>query len=578
MIFASAPMHLKTCSLLATLCIVPAAYAQGVVDIGSYGAKPGSGADATPAVRAALDACRQSRAAKLVFSAGQYDFWPTHASEKYLFVSNNDEGLKRIVFDLTGFNGLEIDGRGARFVFHRGVNPFLLDHARNITIRNLSLDWKRTFHSEAKIVAVGKDTVDLAISEAYPFKLENGLLIFTGEDKEVVAFQNVLEFDPVKRETAYMARDYRTGLNLQATEIGPRLVRVRIPKFEGTPGNILVFGASRRDFSAFTVTDSENFKLLSVNIYHCGGMGVIAQRSRDIELDQVRVTPSPGSGRVVSITADATHFVNCSGRIVMTNCLFENQKDDATNIHGIYAQVSAMLPDGELEVKLVHPQQRGFDFLAPGMKVELVHGPSMITYAEAVVRSAERRNSEYTRIRLTTPLPGALKIGDAVAAAGPYPEVVIRNCTIRGNRARGLLLGSRGKILIEDNTFHTAGAAILLEGDARYWFEQAGVRDLVIRRNRFEDCNYGVWGKAVIEVAAGIDSKERTGNGYNRNIVVEENLFRQFDTNPIVSAYCVDGLKVRKNRIEKSTAYPARNPGAKPFEISDSVNVQIEQD
>ncbi|MBN9662153.1 MAG: right-handed parallel beta-helix repeat-containing protein [Acidobacteria bacterium] len=569
-------MHLKTLSLLAALCLVPAIHAQGTIDAGTFGAKPGSGADATPAVRAALEACRKTKAAKLVFSEGQYDFWPTHASEKYLFVSNNDEGLKRIVFDLSGFNGLEIDGRGARFIFHRGVNPFLLDHSRNITIRNLSIDWKRTFHSEARILAVGKDSVDLSISEAFPFKLENGLLVFTGEDKEVVPFQNVLEFDPIKRETAYMARDYWTGQNLPATAIGPGQVRVHIAKFEGTPGNTLVFGAAYRNFPAFTVTDSENFRLLSVNIYHCGAMGVIAQRSRDIELDHVRVTPSPGSGRVVSITADATHFSNCSGRIVMTNCLFENQKDDATNIHGIYAQISAMLPGGELEARLVHPQQRGFDFLVPGMKVELVHGPSMITYAEAVVQAVDRRNSEYTRFRLTTPLPAELKVGDAVAAAGPYPDVVIRNCTIRGNRARGLLLGSRGKILIEDNTFHTAGAAILLEGDARYWFEQAGVRDLTIRRNRFEDCNYGVWGKAVIEVAAGIDPKERTHNGYNRNIVVEENLFRQFDTNPIISAYCVDGLKVRKNRMEKSTAYPARNPGAKPFEITDSVHVEIE--
>src|SRR5699024_1666348 len=76
-----------------------------------------------------------------------------------------------------------------------------------------------------------------------------------------------------------------------------------------------------------------------VNLYHCGGMGVIAQRSRDIELRKLVIVPSPGKGRMISITADATHYVNCGGYIRMIDCTFENQKDDATNIHGLYMAV-----------------------------------------------------------------------------------------------------------------------------------------------------------------------------------------------------------------------------------------------
>lgn len=94
-------------------------------------------------------------------------------------------------------------------------------------------------------------------------------------------------------------------------------------------------------------------------------MGVIAQRSGDIELDHVQVTPSPGTGRMISITADATHFSNCYGFIRMLNCLFENQKDDATNIHGIYAVIDSIMGPQELIVKLMHPAQEGFDFIRP---------------------------------------------------------------------------------------------------------------------------------------------------------------------------------------------------------------------
>ncbi len=162
----------------------------------------------------------------------------------------------------------------------------------------------------------------------------------------------------------------------------------------------------------------------------------------------------------------------------MTDCLFENQEDDATNIHGLYAQVSRKISPTELELRLVHPQQIGFELVARGDSIELVHGSSLVTYGQAKVKSATRLNAEYTRVTLSEPAPEELKSGDVVASLGDYPDVLIRHCTLGKNRARGFLLGSRGKIVVEDCTFHTPGAAILFEGDGRFWFEQAGVRDL----------------------------------------------------------------------------------------------------
>ena len=84
----------------------------------------------------------------------------------------------------------------------------------------------------------------------------------------------------------------------------------------------MVFGAAARYNPAFTLSDCSGVTLRDVNIYHCGGMGVIAQRSRDIELNRVSVVPAPGKGRMISITADATHYVNCAGYIRMLDCVF----------------------------------------------------------------------------------------------------------------------------------------------------------------------------------------------------------------------------------------------------------------
>ena len=41
--------------------------------------------------------------------------------------------------------------------------------------------------------------------------------------------------------------------------------------------------------------------------------------------------PCPHTQRVISTTADATHFVNCKGDILIENCRFENMLDDGTN-------------------------------------------------------------------------------------------------------------------------------------------------------------------------------------------------------------------------------------------------------
>jgi hypothetical protein len=557
------------------------------IRVADYGAKPDDGLDDTPAVQAALKACAGAPS-RLVFGPGQYDFLPDRAPERYLFVSNNDEGHKRIAFPLENSEGLEVDGQGALFMFRGWITPFALDHAKNITLKNFSMNWTRTFHSEGKILEVHTNGLTVSFSEAFPYEVRNGILVFTDGKKDkdpqtsvkgselTYPYGGLLEFDAQKRETAYMARDYWVKGGVTAQDLGQRKVRITLPKLTGTVGNILVFGPSHRDCPGIVVSDSANVTVKQVNLYHCGGMGVIAQRSRDIMVDQVQVTPAPGSGRIVSITADATHFVNCSGKITLSHCLFENQKDDATNIHGIYARVARLLAPDMIEVQLVHPQQHGFDFIAPGGKLELVHGPSLVTYGEAIVKSVERVNKEFTRVTLTQPLPAESIVGDVVASADGYPETWIHHCVIRNNRARGILLGSRAKMVIEENVFHTPGAAILLEGDGRFWYEQAGVRDLVIRKNTFDNCNFGVWGKATIEVGAGIEKTCRATSRYNRNIVIEDNMFRTFGPQTILGLYSVDGLTFRNNKLETTETYLPRSGDAPRFVVSDSDNVITE--
>ena len=46
--------------------------------------------------------------------------------------SNNDSGLKRVVFLLDGFTDFEIDGGGSHFIFHGFLNPFVIENSERI--------------------------------------------------------------------------------------------------------------------------------------------------------------------------------------------------------------------------------------------------------------------------------------------------------------------------------------------------------------------------------------------------------------------------------------------------------------
>lgn len=566
------------------------------IDVSKHGIVKDDFSDSTRALLKVLELAKATGTKKIVFPTGRYDFYPARAVEKIVYISNNDPGIKRIIFPLYDFHDLEIDGNGSQFIFHGTVNPFVIDQSKNIKLTNFSFDFSRPFHSEGVILATDKGSMDLHIPEAFPYEINSsGILRFLsdGVDPPYYAakpsidrrkmkdlesayyYKRLLEFDSEKRETVYQQKDIHTGNALPAKKLpGNRNIRIFHPKLKGNVGNVIVFQATYRRHPGIVISDSAEVDIDGVTIHHAGGMGVLAQRTHNITVQNSQVTPS--EGRMVSTTADATHFVNCTGKIQLLNNVFENQKDDATNIHGIYVMVDRILDEKTLEVRLQHPQQYGFDFIDTGDILEFVHAPSLITYSTAKVASSQRISKEITRVVFETPLPDKTRVGDSIAEVRDYPEVIIRGNTIRRNRARGMLLNCRGKTVVEDNYFHSPGTALLFEGDASYWYEQGGVNDLVVRNNTFDNSHYTDWGSAVIAVAAGIDDEYKKSARYNKNILVENNLFRVFDRGPILDLFSVENFRFRNNTIEKTDAYPERAGRNKFFEVNHSDNVVIE--
>jgi len=535
--------------------------------------------DAMPAIRSALEECRRTHAAELVLPEGTLSIRPDAAYERYQFISNNDESLKRIAFDLGGMSNFAVRGQNTRLLFTGFISPFSLQECADITISGITIDFTHTFHSEGVIHAVGDGYLDVEYPADYRIGLDNGCLYIMDEEWTTYPFSNMLEFDPVKREVAFNASDYwLSRQTLPAEHLGGRLYRIHKENITATVGNVMVLGAAKRLNPGFFIADSHDILIKDVNLYHCGGMGVIAQMSRNIELNHLIIVPTPGTERVVSITADATHFVNCSGYIRMIDCTFKDQKDDATNIHGLYMGIDKQTSPNSLQLSWRNGAQQGLQFLRPGMTVEIVRNKTMTQLCRATVKSVEVLNKLITNVTFTADLPEGIEPDMVVAQDDDYPDVLISGCTFSGNRARGLLIGSRGKVVIENNYFHIPGAAILFEGDGNYWFEQSGVRDVTIRNNVFENCNYGyrVWGNACISVGSGVPDRS-SGECYHRGIAITDNTFRVFDPR-ILYLYAVDGLTFRDNRIEMTDDYPYLRGITEHFRVLDDCkNIDIQE-
>lgn len=131
--------------------------------------------DAVPAIRAAVAYCAKTGASRLVLPGGELRLRPDRAEEKYQFISNNDESLKRIAFDLEGMRDFTIEGAGTKLLFSGFISPFNLERCRNVTIRDLSIDYTRTFHSEGIVRAAGPGWLDVEFPGEYVCDLSDGM-------------------------------------------------------------------------------------------------------------------------------------------------------------------------------------------------------------------------------------------------------------------------------------------------------------------------------------------------------------------------------------------------------------------
>ena len=533
-----------------------------VINVADFGLKPGSKENAIPAIIKALEECKKRPNSTLKFEKGRYDFTidPAHTREYFESNTTND-GPKNLAILIEGCTGLTLDGNGSEFIFHGTIQPITVDNSENITIQNVNIDWDIPLTAQAKILATSPKNIDLEIDTTqFPYEITGGKLIFKGENwkAEPTGF---MEYVAGKHLIAPGTGDegcVRGNMNKSSfEELKPGTVRMN-GEFTRTPavGNYLILRHSKRDHAAIFIQESNKVNLENINVYHCAGLGILAQFSRDLDYRNVKFMPNAAKNRYFSGHDDGFHVSNCAGKVTISNCEFGGLMDDPINVHGTSVKIIEKISGRKLKCRFMHEQSNGMMWGHPNDTIGYLENENMQTLGKGTLKSFEKLNRDEFLVEFNNAVPAEIVAGDALENLSWSPAVTIQNCIFNSCRARGLLVSSPGKVLIDRNQFESSGSAILIAGDANGWYESGAVTDVIISNNTFKDaCLTSMYQfcEGIISIDP-IIPKLDSLKAYHRNITIEQNTFQAFDY-PVLYALSVDGIRFNRNKITRSHAF-----------------------
>jgi hypothetical protein len=242
----------------------------------------------------------------------------------------------------------------------------------------------------------------------------------------------------------------------------------------------------------------------------------------------------------------------------------------------MYVPVVERINDTTLKGCFAHDMSLGLIWATPGDTVAFVTKKTMNPAGTGIVSSFNLLDKMNFVITFQQKIPESITTDFALENLTWTPNATITHCFVGSNRARGYLISTPGRVLIENNIFETSGSAILIAGDANYWFESGAVTDVTIRNNEFRfPCNSSSYQfcNAIISIYPEIPEADSL-LPYHKNITIEENTFNPSDY-PVIYAKSVDGLVFRNNTITRSYEYQPWHPSKFSFIFDACRNVEI---
>ncbi|MDI6617804.1 MAG: right-handed parallel beta-helix repeat-containing protein [Clostridiales bacterium] len=502
------------------------------------------GMDISETLRNAVDKCCKFKTGKIILPRGKYIFKDEKSIRdfKNLMIGNINPDTKwgrcGIPFNravsFKNCDNLVIDGQGSTIIFEGLIQPFEFINCSNVLIKNISIDWNRPMFSEGRVLNNENDTIKAKIFDNY----------FINGGEPVWSFQ---DYDPATRRFGVFCPFCR-GTSMEL--IAPQVVRFKFPDSGRVQiGSYLMFRHIGNYRPALYFFNCTNVNVENVTINANPGMGIIGHSSKDFIFRKLKVIPR--DERIMSVNTDAAHFISCTGTIDFEDCYFQGMGDDAVNVHSFYFSVKKRFDDRTILATIeAVTQDCLFDSPSAGDCVEFIRRDTLLPYASGKIKFVETDPEDWScTIRFSQPLPESFDNTDLISNVSRTAKLRFVRCLVKNIRARGLLIQTRG-VIVKDCTFdHCTGTGIHID-TATGWFESMGVRDIVIRDNRFIGCGYGPGTYKRTSGISVLTECEIPVAGVHRNITIKNNYIKgPGDTGIYIS--CTDGAVICKNNIEE---------------------------
>lgn len=536
--------------------------------------------DMSPVIRDIL-ANVKNKDIKLVFEKGNYQFLPNLAKERYCFITNHENGLKRIIFDFQNFNSVQIEGNGAKFIFHGLSAPFIFDNCAKVSMSNLVIDWDIPFDFVGEVIAINQNEgwrEIKPINNGVNWKVENNQLKFPNIDGLFfLELGHTLAFDAKTKAVAHGAWDIHSKPSkVEKLENGNLRFYEKLPHYPsiGSLLNSSGVTSQNRYSAAVWGIASSNIFLEGVIVNYSIGMGFLFEKCENVTLKKSGVYLPENTNRVVASNADATHFCNVKGNILIEDCRFENMLDDGTNVHGTYAVVDQVINQQTVRIKFGHFQQKGFSFADVSDKIWFILQPNPQRGVENEVSKVKVINADYIDLTFKQELPSDLKPGDILENKTWNPIFTMRNSVVRNNRARSIVLKSPLKTVIENNEFSSMMSAVFFRGESLFWYESGAVTDVLIQKNRFINVAHGGPEHAVLYITPRLGKLFDKSQIFDQNIRFINNKIETFE-NRIVWADRVSNLQIKGNTIIKTADFAQKYPNAPVFDFTNCKDILL---
>lgn len=499
------------------------------------------------------------------FEERDYYFSPLDTMRADYNLSNTDAAeYRNLGLLLKDMKNCVLQGNGARLWFSGHMQPFTLDHCEQLTVRGFTIDWEKPMVAEGVVADSGENWVTLTIDpDKFPHRYTGDWLEFDiGADEwyPLCESMNCLQYDP---DSMCIRRNTDDSFLLRPIQkVGENMYRIPTAKaYDGVAGNIVVLRHNMRKHSGIFMEMCRDISIEDVVVHSCGGLGCLSQFCHNVRFDSVHFVPNTKLGRqVVNGRDDGMHITGNSGKVEITNCSFVGLMDDPINVHGCSVAVDEVVDEWTLRCSYRHHQAMGFSQWAKkGDEISLIYRKDMSSVLRAKAEEYCLETRETFTISFQEKLPKEILelagLGESMALENltNTPEFYCAQNRFGSCRARGLLVSTPRRVVIEKNYFESSGAAILIPGDSNYWFESGACHDVTIQNNVFTNrCNgsHYEFCQGIISICP-VVPEPNIEKPFHNNIKICNNVFDIAGSNVVYALSC-DGLQIKDNLIYQS--------------------------